>query len=182
MTSTLRRAALRAGASALCLLLLPGTLRARAGESVFKPRPAPALSLKDQSGRVRTLSEFKGRVVLLDFWASWCGPCKESFPALDSLQEEMKSDGLEVIAVNVDEDRKDADTFLAGRTPSMTLLFDQKGRSPEDFKVEGMPTTFLIDHDGNIRFRHMGFTEKTRADFRREISLLLKEAAPHADH
>lgn len=147
----------------------------------FKPRPAPEFSLKDKEGRVHTLSEFKGKVILVDFWASWCGPCKESFPALDALHEEMHGQGLDVIAVNVDEDPADAAAFLNGRTPSMTVLFDAKGKTPDAYKVEGMPTSFLIDHDGNIRFRHLGFNSHTRADFHREINLLLQEASTH-DH
>lgn len=142
--------------------------------------PAPAFSLKDKEGRVRTLSEFKGRVVLVDFWASWCAPCKASFPALDALHEEFHGEGLEVVAINVDEDAKSAQAFLAGRSPSMTVLFDPKGRSPEDFKVEGMPSSFLIDREGSIRFRHMGFTAQTRAEFRREIGILLREGSAHA--
>lgn len=147
----------------------------------FKPRPAPAFSLKDKDGRVRTLAEFKGKVILVDFWASWCGPCKESFPALDALHEEMHGRGLDVVAVNVDEDAGDAAAFLSGRTPTMTVLFDPKGKTPEAYQVEGMPTSFLIDHDGNIRFRHLGFNSHTRADFQREINLLLQEASTH-DH
>src|SRR4029079_18243493 len=130
--------------------------------------PAPAISVKDKDGHEHTLSEFKGRVVLVDFWASWCAPCKASFPALDALHEEFHDAGLDVVAINVDEDAKSARAFLAGRSPSLNLLFDPKGRSPEAFKVEGMPSSFLIDRDGNIRYRHMGFTDQTRTDFRRE--------------
>lgn len=146
----------------------------------FKVSPAPAISVKDREGHVRTLSEFKGRVVLVDFWASWCAPCKVSFPALDSLHEEFHDSGLDVVAINLDEDAKGALAFLAGKSPSMTVLFDPKGRSPEAFKVDGMPSSFLIDRDGNIRFRHMGFTDQTRTDFRREIKILLGEGSDHA--
>jgi len=145
----------------------------------FKVSAAPSISVKDREGHARTLSEFKGRVVLVDFWASWCAPCKVSFPALDSLHEEFHDSGLDVVAINVDEDAKSARAFLSGKSPSMTVLFDPQGRSPEAFKVEGMPSSFLIDRDGNIRFRHMGFTDQTRTDFRREISILLAEGADH---
>jgi len=144
-----------------------------AAEEVLGSSPAPAFSLKDREGRVRTLADFKGHVVLVDFWASWCAPCKVSFPALDALHQEFHDVGLEVVAINVDEDAKSAHEFLAGKSPSMTVLFDAKGKSPEAFKVEGMPSSFLIDRDGNIRFRHQGFTTQTKADFRREISILI---------
>ena len=150
-----------------------------AANAVARPWPAPAFSLKDKAGQVRTLAEFKGRVVLVDFWASWCAPCKASFPALDSLHEELHGDGLEVVAINVDEDKKDAQAFLEGKSPSMLVLFDPQGRSPQDFKVEGMPSSFLLDREGKVRFQHMGFTEKTKADFRREIAILLREGSAH---
>ncbi len=151
-----------------------------AANTAFRTSPAPAISVKDREGNVHNLSEFKGRVVLVDFWASWCAPCKVSFPALDSLHEEFHDAGLDVVAINVDEDTKSAREFLSGKSPSMTVLFDPKGRSPEAFKVEGMPSSFLIDRDGNVRFRHMGFTDQTRSDFRREIKMLLGEGADHA--
>jgi peroxiredoxin len=158
----------------LALFLLALTGRASiAAEEVLGNSPAPAFSLKDRDGRVRTLADFKGRVVLVDFWASWCAPCKVSFPALDSLHQEFHDTGLEVVAINVDEDARSAHAFLAGKSPSMTVLFDPKGAAPGAFGVEGMPSSFLIDRNGNIRFRHMGFNPQTKADFRREISILV---------
>ncbi len=146
-----------------------------------KPSVAPGFTLKDRAGQTRSLADFKGRVVLVDFWASWCAPCKASFPALDALQEEFRGEGLEVVAINVDEDAKDAQAFLAGKSPSMTVLFDPRGRTPEDFKVEGMPTSFLIDKAGMIRFRHMGYNDQTRVDFKREIAMLVREGAESAN-
>ena len=172
--------------SALTRALLAGFLLgltgrpALASDPGLRVLPAPAISVKDGEGRVRTLSEFKGRVVLVDFWASWCAPCKSSLPALDSLHEEFHDAGLEVVAINVDEDPKSARAFLAGKSPSMTILFDPPGKSPEAFRVEGMPSSFLIDREGNIRFRHMGFTAQTRSDFRREVGILLGEGSDHA--
>ena len=163
---------------AVSLLALLSPPSASASDSL-KALPAPAISAKDREGHARSLSEFKGRVVLVDFWASWCAPCKVSFPELDALHEEFHDAGLEVVAINVDEDAKSARAFLAGKSPSMTVLFDPQGRTPEAFKVEGMPSSFLIDRDGNIRFRHMGFTAQTRSDFRREIGILLGEGSTH---
>ncbi len=151
-----------------------------AADQGFRVSAAPSISVKDREGRVHALSEFKGRVVLVDFWASWCAPCKASFPALDSLHEEFHDAGLDVVAINVDEDAKSARAFLSGKSPSMNVFFDPQGRSPEAFKVEGMPSSFLIDREGNVRFRHMGFSDQTRAEFRREIKILLEEGADHA--
>src|SRR5204863_9604836 len=113
--------------------------------------------------------------VLIDFWASWCIPCKTSFPALDTLYREYQPRGLEVLAVNLDERRRDADTFLAARPHTMPVLFDPKGVSPLAFAVRGMPSSFLIDRAGNIRFTHMGYSESIGEQYRWEIAQLVAE-------
>src|SRR5512138_2346761 len=123
------------------------------GAAAQSPRKtAPELTAATADGRAVKLSELRGQVVLVDFWASWCAPCKTSFPALDALSREYRPRGVEVLAVNVDERRRDADAFLAARPHSMTVLFDPKGASAESFGVKGMPTSFLIDRQGVIRF------------------------------
>ena len=137
--------------------------------------PAPALELPTIDGTVKRLADLRGKVVLVDFWASWCVPCRASFPALDGLHRELRDRGLEVLAVNVDEDRRDAARFLAGRSPAMTVLFDPNGTSPAAYKVRVMPTSVLVDRAGNIRFTHEGYTKKTFDSYRREIATLLAE-------
>jgi thiol-disulfide isomerase/thioredoxin len=137
--------------------------------------PAPEVELHLADGTSLALSSYSGKVVLVDFWASWCGPCKKSLPALDQLYREYRDRGLEVIAVNVDEDRKAALQFLEGRSSGMHLAFDPKGVAPRAFGVEGMPSSFLIDRKGAIRHSHMGYTEKTLAAYRDEIEALLRE-------
>ena len=113
--------------------------------------------------------------VLVDFWASWCVPCKTSFPALDSLYREYQPRGLEVLAVNLDERRRDADAFLRARSHRLTVLFDPNGASPAAFGVKGMPSSFLIDKAGNIRFTHRGYSGNVDERYRREIVQLLGE-------
>jgi cytochrome c biogenesis protein CcmG/thiol:disulfide interchange protein DsbE len=136
---------------------------------------APSLELKGEDGSTVKTTDLRGSVVLLDVWASWCGPCKSSFPALDSLYQEFHPEGLEVLAVNVDERPQDAARFLSGRKHQMTVILDPRGRVPEALGASGMPSSFLIDRRGVVRFRHEGFTPQTLESYRREIDILLGE-------
>ena len=117
----------------------------------------------------------QGKVLLIDFWASWCVPCKTSFPALDAIFREYRPRGLEVLAVNLDEERRHADAFLSAHPHQMTVLFDPKGAAPLAFGVKGMPTSFLIDKTGTIRFTHMGYSGNVDVRYRQEIAQLLSE-------
>lgn len=161
---------LTAFAAAVALVLLaPGWLTAA------PPKAAPALKAQDADGRMVELAALKGKVVLVDFWASWCVPCKTSFPAIDSLFKEYQPRGLEVLAVNVDERRGDADRFLGEHPHHLTVLFDPKGASPSAFGVKGMPSSFLVDKAGAIRFVHMGYSGDVDTAYRHEIIELLAE-------
>ena len=123
------------------------------------------------------LQEYAGKVVLLDFWASWCSPCLKSFPWMNQLQQKHGADGLVVVAINVDQDRKLADAFL-GKTPAQFRVeYDPAGAIARKFDVQAMPTSFLIDRQGKVRFRHEGFKEKTRDSREKQIAQLLKEPA-----
>jgi len=136
---------------------------------------APDVALQTADGRIVQLASYGGKVLLVDFWASWCTSCKTSFPALDSLFTEFQPRGFEVLAVNLDEKRRDADAFLGERPHHLTVLFDPKGTSPSAFGVKGMPTSFLIDRTGHIRFTHMGYSGNVAETYRREITQLLAE-------
>jgi thiol-disulfide isomerase/thioredoxin len=141
-------------------------------------KPAPNVTLRSADGASVQLSAYKGKVLLVDFWASWCPPCKASFPALDALYREYQSRGLEVLAVNLDEKRRDADTFLGEFPHHLTVLFDPTGASPTAFSVKGMPSSFLIDKGGVIRFTHMGYSGNVHESYRQEIAQLLAEDQP----
>jgi cytochrome c biogenesis protein CcmG/thiol:disulfide interchange protein DsbE len=139
------------------------------------PKPAPDVTVQTADGTPVHLSAFKGKVVLVDFWASWCTSCKTSFPALDVIHRDYQAKGVEIVAVNLDEKRSDADRFLGEHPHRLTVLFDPRGASPLAFGVKGMPTSFLIDRTGNIRFTHMGYSGDVEASYRQEIALLLAE-------
>jgi len=138
-------------------------------------KQAPDITLRTATGDVMRLADFRGKVVLVDFWASWCVPCKASFPALDALYREYHARGVEVLAVNVDERHRDADAFLAERPHALPVLFDPAGASAAAFGVEGMPSAFLIDRDGIVRFTHMGYSGNVDAIYRQELVRLLSE-------
>jgi len=141
-----------------------------AGAATSSPlTAAPAWSL---------LKSLNGKVVLVDFWASWCGPCLQSFPWMNELQQEHADDGLVVVAVNVDQERALADAFLKKVPAKFQVEYDQAGNLARQFGVQAMPTSFLIDRQGNIRIRHAGFREKQREERELQIEQLLKESAP----
>ena len=154
----------------LAALLAPVGTRGQGGGSA-----APNVSLQTGQGAQVQLAAFKGQVILVDFWASWCAPCKTSFPALDALHREFAPRGLTVLAVNLDERRKDADVFLAARPHTMSVLFDPNGEAPKAFGVKGMPTSFLIDRAGIVRFTHTGYSANIGQQYRQEIELLMSE-------
>ncbi|WP_272991687.1 MULTISPECIES: TlpA family protein disulfide reductase [Spongiibacter] len=121
------------------------------------------------------LADYAGQVVYLDFWASWCGPCRLSLPALDALYRELGDQGFVVLAVNVDAYQEDADAFLNSHPVSYPTLRDADSTLPKRFAVKGMPTAFLIDRDGRVQHVHEGFRKTDIEPLRRKIMALLEE-------
>jgi thiol-disulfide isomerase/thioredoxin len=138
---------------------------------------APDVELRDGEGRRVRLSEFRGRIVLLDLWASWCPPCRSSFPALDALHREYRSRGVQIVAVNLDEQRRDADAFLDEHPHEMLVLFDPSASVLKAFRAPGVPSSYLIDRQGRIRHTHAGYTAATLERYRRQLDALLAEPA-----
>jgi thiol-disulfide isomerase/thioredoxin len=122
------------------------------------------------------LAELAGKVVYVDFFASWCGPCRQSFPWLADLQRRYGRDGLVVIAVNVDRERADAEAFLGEFPPSFRVHFDPEGRIAERYRVAGMPAAVLIDRHGRVREQHAGFRSRDAEVYERAVRSLLAEA------
>ena len=121
------------------------------------------------------ISQFNGRVLYLDFWASWCAPCQLSFPWMQSLQGTYASDGLAVVAVNLDRRRSDADRFLATKQTDIEVRFDPGGLIAEQFGVKGMPTSLIIDRHGVVRFTHVGFRAIDEPVYESQLKQILAE-------
>jgi peroxiredoxin len=132
--------------------LLAATLFGAAG----KGDPAPAIQLKDQAGKSFSLATYKGQVVVVDFWASWCGPCRKSLPELDDLQARFASQGVKVVGISLDTDASAMTAFLEKVPVRFSILHDPAGQTGEAFSVVAMPTTFLIDREGRIAARFEG--------------------------
>lgn len=120
-------------------------------------------------------SDYDGNVILIDFWASWCGPCRQSFPWMNKMQTNYVDQGLTVIAINLDSEREAAADFLEEVPTNFLLGFDPEGHTAEKMNVEAMPMSYLVDRQGRLRHRLMGFNTKKKAEHEALIQSLLKE-------
>lgn len=121
------------------------------------------------------LTGLRGRVVYLDFWASWCGPCQQSFPWMQTMQRTYADQGLVVVAVNLDANRAEADAFLHRFQPTFDVRFDPRGELAKLYEVHGMPSSMLIDRRGATRFTHVGFRPIDGPAFEAQVRGLLAE-------
>lgn len=124
---------------------------------------------------VLDLSEYKGELVYLDFWASWCGPCRASFPWMNALQADLEAKGLQVIAVNVDAHKQAADQFLLEYPADFKVIFDPEGKLAEAHNVTGMPSSFLYGREGQLISSHIGFNNEISVVLRGAIEEALKQ-------
>jgi len=140
--------------------------------------PAPDFTLKSlgggQSGENLKLSEFRGQVVLLNFWASWCGPCREEMPILNDVYEKYKDLGVVVLGVNVESDPSLGQTFLKKTPVTFPVLLDTDNSVSEAYGVDAMPTTILIDRDGVIQQRHKGYKDGYGDMYDKEVKKLIR--------
>jgi thiol-disulfide isomerase/thioredoxin len=136
--------------------------------------PAPDFKLASAKGMVE-LNKLKGKVVYVDFWASWCTPCRKSFPWLNEMNKKYKDQGLEVIGINLDKSREPIDEFLAKTPAEFTIAYDPSGGAASGYKVMGMPSTYIIDRQGNIAYSHIGFREKDKEELEGKIKEFLSK-------
>ena len=169
-------------ALALVLLMLLATLAVAEqpplGHKMNPVSPAlaaPGFTLPDMDGEMQSLEDFRGRVVMLNFWATWCPPCRREMPSMQRLYEKYRERGLTVVAVNQFED-PDLVFEFAGRLslePTFPILFDRESRVSEQYGVKGLPTTYLLDKAGRIQFRAIGGREFDHPEVEALIESLL---------
>jgi thiol-disulfide isomerase/thioredoxin len=139
-------------------------------------QPAPEFTLPTlQQDQPTSLKQFAGKVIYLDFWASWCAPCRTSFPLLNKMHEKLKAQGFEVVGINLDEDKAAAEKFLKEFPVSFTVLRDAKGEWADKFVVESMPTSFIIDKKGVVQNIHHGFASDDIKELEEKVTKLLAE-------
>ena len=159
--------ALAAGA-----MMLAGT----AGAGSALQAAAPDFSLPLRGGATVGLADLRGQVVMINFWASWCGPCRQEFPVLDGMYRKYRPLGFTLLAVNVESERKDAERFLAGTPVSFPIAWDADNQVSSAYGVSAMPTTLIIDRKGQVRWLHRAYKPGDENEYLDQIRALLKES------
>ncbi len=155
------------------LLAAAAILLWTAQASALEPgKTAPGFHLDGLDGAVK-LENYQGKLVYLDFWASWCGPCRESFPWMNEMQAKYGARGFQVIGINLDARPEDGRNFLAATPARFVVAFDPSGAAPRSYGIKGMPSSVLIGADGKVLFEHSGFREADRAELENRIKSAL---------
>lgn len=136
---------------------------------------APEIGLQDRSGKLIKMSDLKGRVVIVDFWASWCAPCREELPVLEGLFKKYRDKGLVVVGVGQDKDPQNLAKFLRASPLSFPIVHDARGEVAGRYEPPKMPSSYVIDRKGLIRHLHAGFRASDKAALERELKQLLDE-------
>ena len=137
--------------------------------------PAPDFTLESRSGENLRLEDHRGEGVMLNFWASWCGPCRQEMPLMDELYSQYKDLGFTILAVNVDENRDEALRFLDKVPVNYPILYDPESSVSELYEVQAMPTTVMIDRNGNARYLHYGYQPGYEDEYEQQIRELVRE-------
>lgn len=137
--------------------------------------PAPDFTLKSASGENIKLSELRGQVVLINFWASWCGPCRQEMPLLDQMYQKYGELGFTLLGVNVEQDSADAQRMLHETPVTFPILFDTQNVVSKLYDVTAMPSTVIVDRDGNVRYVHKGYQPGYENEYQTQVRALVKE-------
>ena len=137
--------------------------------------PAPDFTLQSSTGENVRLAEQRGQVVMLNFWASWCGPCRQEMPLLDAMHKRYGPAGFKLYGINVEEDNTDAKKLIKELGVSLPVLYDPESKASTLYKVDAMPTTVLIDKKGQIRYVNRGYKPGDENKYRDQIRELIKE-------
>ncbi|MBS0373281.1 MAG: TlpA family protein disulfide reductase [Proteobacteria bacterium] len=139
-------------------------------------QPAPAFSLPLRGGNAPLgLDKLRGQVVMVNFWASWCEPCRKEFPLLDQIYKKYKAAGFTLVGVNVEPDAKDAEGFIAKTPVTFPILFDKDSTVSKAYRVSGMPTTVLVDRKGVLRWVHRSYVPGDENEYLNQVRALLME-------
>ena len=136
---------------------------------------APDFTLPTRDGGSLSLDQLKGQVVMINFWATWCGPCRQEMPLLQQIQSKYEPLGFTLVGINVEPDSDAAKTWLAQVPVSFPILFDPQNKVAESYGVQGMPSSVFIDRSGNVRFVHRGYQPGDEAKYADMIRSLVKE-------
>jgi thiol-disulfide isomerase/thioredoxin len=136
---------------------------------------APGFALPSRAGDSVSLDQLKGQVVMINFWASWCGPCRTEMPLLDQMYKRYSPLGFTLLGVNVEADTKDAEKWLAAMPVAFPVLFDRQNKVSKLYDVNAMPSTVFIDRKGNVRYLHRGYKNGDESEYLNQIRALLKE-------
>ncbi len=160
---------IRCGFAALALLAAVAAVGADA------TGPAPLFTLNEIGGQSTSLSQYKGQVVMLNFWATWCGPCQQEMPLLDQMYKKYKPAGFTLIGVNVDKDALPVKQLLDRKPVSFPVLLDPASQVSKAYHVDEMPSSVLIDRKGNVRFLHRGYKPGDENEYQDRIRQLIRE-------
>jgi len=136
---------------------------------------APAFSLASRAGSQVSLAQYKGQVVMINFWASWCGPCRQEMPLLESIYKKYSKMGFTLIGVNVEPDSNAANEWLKATPVSFPILYDKDSKVSKLYDVEGMPSTVIIDRTGKLRKLHRGYKPGDENEYLDSIRALVRE-------
>jgi thiol-disulfide isomerase/thioredoxin len=154
---------------------ITGLAGATAVGSLTAGAPAPAFQLGSADGKSIDLAGLRGKVVMINFWASWCGPCRKEMPILEQLNKQYRSKGLALIGVNVEPDSKAAMNWLKETPVSFPILFDTDSKVSKLYQVAGMPNTVIVDRRGTVRYIHRGYQAGAENEYLNQIRQLIRE-------